>query len=509
MPLPDDSESNKLFTLWCNGKEHQYPVDTFARVSKKCAALVKSGHYQGKITMPIQEETFEAFENACQLQPFKVVPTNAYELLDLSQEWGIPSLETFVTNYIEKQGIKKRDLGDPLAELLDLIEAETKNPKLIHDPDHVLMLRTAIEGVAQLFNQYLTDERLSQVHPEILFQVMMQAEEHDRINQPLFIEFVMKLFEADPEKAVPLCLRIDFNELTDSQIEEIFQCREIHEESMGYFVAASMSAIRNKQEHELSQVGQKYEERMKDIKTDAVNNRAKTINAAQDKFNNSIQELEQLAESQQQQIDELKDIYQKQAKLLNDEDQRFEDEVARLQNQLSQIKAITSVRQKQVDDRLNLIKRLTDERKTPLVQDADAQLHQIQLDDDERRDKLNKSVPPVIEKIQKARETEQSRLQDIDAEVEKMHDLLSESFATLAAKILNDQFATNYFLRHVEGKFEIFNTDPRIWDLTADEVKKAEEIVHKLENRVRATCPINVHHSMCNGNCQHNKVNNS
>ena len=87
-------------------------------------ALVKANGYQGTITHPVSEETFEAFLAACKLEQFKVTLNNAFELLELAQEWGIPSLETFVMNYIVAKRVKRRDTGDPLGDLLIHIQEE-------------------------------------------------------------------------------------------------------------------------------------------------------------------------------------------------------------------------------------------------------------------------------------------------------------------------------------------------------------------------------------------------
>lgn len=101
------ADSNSNFILECNGDEYEYSVGTFTLLSKKCAELVKEGKYRGSISKPVTQETLEAFKNACHLNPFRVTTSNAFELLELAQEWQVSTLEKFVTSYIDNKGLKK------------------------------------------------------------------------------------------------------------------------------------------------------------------------------------------------------------------------------------------------------------------------------------------------------------------------------------------------------------------------------------------------------------------
>ena len=487
--------SNQTFHLWCNEHQYDFPAETFARVSKKCAALVKASDYQGKITHPVSDETFEAFQAACKLEPFKVTITNAYELLDLAQEWGIPSLETFVSKYINDKGIKRRDVGDPLGDLILYMNEETKNPNITKDPDHNAVMRSCISDVARLFNQYLTDERLAEVHPEILFKIMMETDP-SHVNQQLLIDFAMGLFEKEPEKAVPLCLRIDFDLLTDAQVEEIFQCREIHEQAMGYFVADSMSAIRNKEDNDLEQNEEKYSDTLQALKEDITNEKTRSMGEIQSTYETEIAKLEELAARQTEQLEALKKLKEDQIQMLQDEEDRFNEEVSKLEDQLHNLKGVTEERQAAINERQDLVRARVKNGSQPVVENTNKQIDELGQQDQERRDKMLNTLNPMLEKAQKQYDTETGRVEEITNDLQTMSDKISESFATLASKVVNDQFRSNYFLRDIQNKYELFNSEPKIWDLTPEQVEQAEQIVRKLEAKVSSSCPLNVHHQI-------------
>ena len=493
--FPTQEDSTRKFSLWCNEKLYEYPADTFTRVSKKCAALVKANDYQGTITHPVSEETFEAFSAACKLEPFKVTLNNAFELLELAQEWGIPSLETFVTNYIVAKGIKRRDMGDPLGDLLIHIEEEQEDPRLIHDAKHIAQKRLDIEGVAHMFNQYLTDERLAQVLPEILFKIMMQAEQF-QINQQLLIDFVMKLLESEPEKAIPLCLRIDFDLLTDAQIEMIFQAREIHEESLGYFIADSISALRNKQQNLLSENEQRYLKEMQDIREYIIKERTGVLAKIQEEYDKKYEGLTKTSEDQENQINELKKLRDELQQMMDDEDANFNHQVHRFEKEMAKQQKLLDQRQAVLDSRHELIDNGVNTKAPPIVDDALARIKEIMEEDEKRRQQLKQNIEQLLVRLRKHQELEKNRLDEVNRAIDAIHDRITVSLASVAAKIVNDQFNYNFFLRDISNKLDLFNTDPKIWDLTPEIVEENLKIVVEIEESLKKTCPMNVNHQI-------------
>ena len=63
----------------------------------------------------------------------------------------------------------------------------------------------------------------------------------------------------------------------------------------------------------------------------------------------------------------------------------------------------------------------------------------------------------MLDKAGEAFERETKRVEEITETLDTMSKNISESFATLAAKVVDDQFRSNYFLRDIQNKYEIFN----------------------------------------------------
>lgn len=468
----------KEFTLWCNEKNHKFPVDTFARVSKRCAALVKANDYQGAIKHRVSEDVFDAFSQACQLKPFKVTLTNAFELLELAQEWGIPSLEQFVNNYIESKGLKKQDDNDALGQLLKHLEDE--------DAD----LTDDISAVSKKFNDYLRDDRLKQVHPEHLFKIIMQAEPR-QINQQLFIDFVMKLFEEEPEKAVPLCLRVDFDRITDSQNEEIFQCREMHEQAMGYFIAEALSAIRDKEQTDLSSTEQKYIKLLQDIREYIVKHRAIALSKVENEFESETKQLNDLIEKQQNIIEELRQLRDQQRQQIAENTQKYNVEYQKFERELERQQEVISQKQKIEQKRKENIQNEIETQCVPIEEMYEQKSSEIDSNDLHRRENVEKA-------LNEFRDRYLDNYQDVKAlhngttnTINSILDRINEMRACFASTVLNDELKDDAYMRDTSKKFEVFAMDPKLWDLTPESVQQAEEFLKKLEDRIRKSCPIN------------------
>ena len=471
------------FSLWCNERVHSFPAATFSRVSKKCAALVKANDYQGAIDHPVKEETFNAFSDACRLKPFKVTLTNAFELLDLAREWGIPSLEAFVRGYIKQKGLIVIDDDDYLTLLLQ------------HAPDSTKDISSAIAGVARNFNKYLRDERLAEVHPEHLFKVLIQAE-HRKIDQQLLIDFVMKLLESQPEKAVPLCLRIDFDRLTSDQIETIFQTREIHEQAMGYFIANALSSARDKQQYDLTESEQVYIKEIQDIREYILKHRTVALAKIQDEFEDELRGLNELIESQKKQLEELREIRIKQLEDIDQESLAFEEQMKKFDRELERITDIVEKKMEMAEKRRALLRSKVNAAIIPLREFFENRLEDISGNDVHRRNLMQKAIYEMRDAFLQKHDEITNMINQLEQDIQAIHNRIMETRATTAAKIVSDQLQRDYFIRNIDRRFDVFNVDPPIWELTSDQVREAEEIVQKLEFRIRDSCPINVKHKI-------------
>ena len=109
----------------------------------------------------------------------------------------------------------------------------------------------------------------------------------------------------------------------------------------------------------------------------------------------------------------------------------------------------------------------------------------------------------ILQSLDEKRDPFQKNLDDTDTffsktknQVQYIQDSISETGAVFAAKIINDQLKRDGYMRDTTHKFEIFDTDPKLWDLNSERVEKSEEILKRLEDRVRKSCPLNLKHQL-------------
>ncbi|OHS96652.1 hypothetical protein TRFO_09800 [Tritrichomonas foetus] len=471
--------SHKVFRLWCNHQTYEFPLDTFKQVSKKCAALVKSKDYQGTINHPVSEEAFEAFSLACQLKDFQTTQTNAFELLDLAQEWGIKSLETFVTNYINAKELKRPEEGDHLAPLL--MHLEDDNYDQIND----------VVGVSKNFDQYLLDDRLLELHPETIYQIYHHAETRG-INQEYFAEFLMKLFESDPQKAVPLTLLTNFDRLTQDQIENIFQCSEMHEEFIGYFIAASMSTLNAKARRDLDEMEERHLKEIDDIREAIKNHRQESLDRIQDQFNLSIDELKALIEKQKGEIQELKDLKMRQQMKISDADKRFQKQALVIEKEIQKQRDLISAKQAVIRQRRRQIADELKNQFNAVRYEVGEQLREVEFNDQQRSSDVGCRYPPQAEELTAESQNLTDRGIVLTEKVQTYDKWVKTVVASFGAKIVHDQLRFDHFLRNTSRRFELFNVEPKLWDLDADQVRNAEEVVTRLEKKINTSCPISV-----------------
>lgn len=471
--------SFKTFHLYCNHKTYEFPLDKFRQVSKRCAALVKNGDYQGTINHPVSEEAFEAFSSACQLKDFQTTQTNAFELLDLAQEWGIKSLETFVSNYINAKGLKRPEEGDHLTPLLEHLEEEDDNYDNIND----------VIGIAKRFDEYLQDDRLLELHPETIFQIYHHAEFRG-VDQKKYADFVLNQFEKDPEKAVPLSLLMNFDLLNNRQVEDIFQCRDMHEEFIGYFIAHALSTLRGKSQRDIDDMEERNLKEIDNIRDSMKKLKNESLGKLQNQFQTDIDAVRESIDKQGEEIKALKELKKQQQKKIDAAKQKFEQQEAQIQkeidsqkNRLAQIQWKLKLRKNNISDE---IKEQTDTFKYTISEKA----AEIGNNDKARTAELATKVAPIADQI-KEKSDELLEQDEIVKEKTNSDVYWTKTVqATFAAKVVHDQLRFDHFLRDVSKRFEVFNTEPKIWDLDIGSIKQAEETVNKLEKKVNSSCPI-------------------
>lgn len=485
----------QTFTVWCNNKRYDFQADLFAKMSKRCAELIREGRTQDVIERRIRTDVFETFVKACQLTPFKVVPSTAYELQTLAFEWGVTSLEKFVDDYIQEKGIKPPPEVDYIAVLIDNLE------RGIEDPNNII-------EVANIVNDALEDPRFEDIPPEIIFKVLITADQkkienrsrvpaedeplpdHQTLDQNALINFTMRLFERNPSTAVPLTLLIDFDLLTKEQRDTIFQCKEMHELNIGYFIAHSMSATRNKAERELSQSEAQLLTDLNSLKEGLKQNQRASIERLKNEEDESITDLKNAFADHQARLNALKDKYNQYSQNLNDakenEDRRFDQ----MKDNLESIDEMTSQRSTIAAEMNDRVGDEVANQMDKLKNDVNNQLRALAQEDADQCDKLEQSLKKRLDSEQGRIKQLRNKLNQTEANIKTANTNLSDVQATLAAKIVHDRLKYDQFLRNTESRFDVFEQDGGVWDLSVAQVQKAEEFVQKLEEQIEQLCPI-------------------
>ena len=494
---PAEAQEEKTFTIWCNNRRYDFEADMFAAKSKKAAQLISEGHTQGFIERRVRKDTFDAFVDACNGKPFAATPNNAYDLQNLAFEWGITTLENFMAGYIQEKGLKPPPDVDHLGVLIEHLEQGIDDPNDITD-------------VANVVNDALDDERFESVPPEVIFKILVasdqkkleqpvaeqstteeQPTDHQTLDQRALIDFTLRLFESNPSSAVPLTLLINFDQLTKDQRERIFHCKDMHELNIGYFIAHSMSAARDKAERELTQSEAQLQTDLNNLGATLKQHQKTSVETLRNSQEQSINDLTNSFNQHQDKLDELKEKYEEFGKKLNqikeDQERRFgamKEKLGAIDDSTSQRSSIASEMAERVNEEvIDQIEKLNTEMTN--------QLTQLAGENATKADQVEQALKKKIETEQARLKSLRNKLNSTIDNIKTTNENLTDVQATLAAKIVHDRLKYDKFLRdNTEARFDVFNQDGGIWSLTVDDVKKAEEFVVQLEDTVDQLCPV-------------------
>lgn len=494
---PAEAPQEQTFTLWCNNRRYDFPADSFASKSKKAAQLISEGHTQGFIERRVRKDAFDAFVDACNGKPFPATPNNAFELQALAFEWGIPTLERFMENYIQEKGLKPPPEVDHLGVLIEHLEQG------IDDPNDII-------DVANVVNDALDDERFESVPPEVIFKILVasdqkkleqppaeqssteeQQTDHQTLDQKALIDFTLRLFESNPSSAVPLTLLIDFDQLTKDQRDKIFHCKDMHELNIGYFIAHSMSAARNKAERELVQSEAQLSTDLNNLRATLKQHQRTSVETLRNSQDESINDLTNSFNEHQDKLDVLKEKYEEFGKKLNHIKENQETRFAAMKEKLSAIDDSTSQRSSIASEMADRVNDEVIEQMDRLTTEVTNQLTQLAGENAAKADQVEQALKKKIETEQARLKSLRNKLNSTIDNIKTTNENLTDVQATLAAKIVHDRLKYDKFLRdNTESRFDVFSQEDGIWGLTVDDVKKAEEFVQQLEDTVDQLCPV-------------------
>jgi hypothetical protein len=470
------STPSKIFTIWCNNKPFYFAADQLAEVSTKCRESIAQNLYFGVIEARIPRDTFESFSDACQQRPYKSTRSNAHGLLKLAVDWGIKSLEDAMTEFISAENVPPPEESDPLADLIQHTE------KGQDDPNGIL-------AVATIVNEALKDERLSSLPFEIIFRIVVAADPAS-VDQNLLIEFVMSLFETNPAAAGPLVLLLDFEKLTPEQRGLIFQCPQMHEQNVGFFVTQLMSNDRNKAERELAQAEGRLLSDLFSLRNNIEQHEQDILAQLKDNNDHVLDEIRSQLNDHQAKIDELNQNADSQTQAIGEAVKSHATQFAAMKAQLDQLEKISTEKSSEAEGQTSRISSEVSDQVAKLRDELERAVEKVGVQAGEKTAAVGQGLKEKLDE-QKARlKDARQRTVALAEELKAISEGVTELKSVLAAKILKDRLRFDQFLRQTDRRFDVFTRDQTIWDLTADSVRESEAFVTDIEERLESLCPI-------------------
>ena len=454
-------------------QDNMYRVDpeVFSNHSERFAREYKNNPQQLMFNENVARETFEAFVNSCQLRNYTIPDTLILELLELYRRWECASLESHCYNECKKRGIRARPREDYIGILLEKID---NNEETVED----------LQNVAEILNDQWDDDRLPDIEPELLYRIVVLAEKKE-MDMKQFTQFVMDLYETNPESAVLLTLRLDFDNLNEEQLERIFQCGEMHGISIGFFVAASLSAVRNKTKDNLVDSEVKHIAMMNEFQREMDYDRRHMIMRLDKEHQDEMTKLLDTLVKQHRKIEELTDL--------------LTDSAERLDSGPLSPRGIG-------DPKLKQLKEEVDEKLTKIY-------NRIQSDIDQNLQETAQIFENAVAKVEADWEAECADPTKVKADTERtialadqkigeFNDTLDEleksiraSKGSIAAKIIRDhvRFAKGVIKDAGQKngkKLDLFQGKGSLWDLSSEEVREQVKTVKELEKLLDMMCPI-------------------
>ena len=455
-------------------KNYLINPDIFAKMSTRFAEIRKTKPLNYKVKELIQTDIFDIFVDACQLKNFDINKKNAFQLLDLAQEWGVASLQKYVNDYVTKKELVRKDIDDYVGLLLQHIADKTDN-------------YTDWSNVGHILQDVIDDPRLLEVPPEIFTRILTVAEhcgfELLKENRLKLIDFTLRLLEVHPESAVPVVLRLDFSLLTPEQLRKIYLCKQLHEQNIGFFLESALSALVGKINVNI--------EKTKLINTQCLQS------VLIDHKNKINQQTEKINKVFDRQVDDILDEIDRQQDILND----LHPHIA------SYIEKIDTAERKTKPKQLIV----SDEYADKAYRDTGIALRKITEEVNEKLEEHLKALKDrnkIVSKLTEEYFQNCAKESTNDYEVKKfaaddlikfgeqigeyadeVEEEIKDVRSFIAAKIVRDKLRFDQFLRRTTGKYKVFEEEPLLWGLGQARVKEADKKIQLMERQLDELCP--------------------
>ena len=468
--------SDMTFTLTCGGSSHDFKGDILAKMSKKVSNLLRQGITHKEILRQIEPDTFEAFVNACQLEPFKVTPKTAHELLALAQEWEIPSLEKFANEFIQS---KKLEPPQPV-DYLQVLKAKAADRTYTNED---------IKNVSSVINDAMESEDFTDLPPELIFQCLLFADPCE-IDPEHLLNLTNELFEKKASSAVPLTTLLDFEKMNAEQRKKLILNEKMNTMNFTYFVSQSLSHFRNHEKDSSSALQHRVGIRIAELADSADKARRKCEEEYEESHIPDMEALKRQIERQDQEIQEL-------LEQLKADSSAFQEAETNRQTQLDEYKnTVKSINDQGEESGLFVMneteqtQKLISEHIDTLRAEFEEKLNEAKAENDKECEEILNHTSQTVEEQSKHIDEIDTHFGDFKTNIDAMDEIVKKTRSTLAAKIIRDKLRMDEFIRDPDHRHEIFNDSEAHWELTPQDVKDAETMIDDFEAELNVLCPI-------------------
>ena len=468
------------YILWWNDKPFEVDKEVFARFSKKFKKDIEKAENENQMDIivnnregeRVDDDTFIAFINACQLKPFDINKKNVYDLQFLASDnqWDVASLRQYVDDYIVKNNLQPPEQTDYLQILLDHVESECDDYK-------------DWSNVANNINRYLKDERFEKVPPDVIYEILDIADKRGLPSDNL-VQFVKKMLTKNVDTAIPLLLRVDFDKFTLEDLDRIYSTPEVHTSNINFFTASALSSLQNKNSLTIQKRKRHHELEYK------------CLEYALDKMCET--KRKELETEYKDDIEEIKDEIFRQQAIIDKLRERIDEHQRRVAlAEKKQLSRRTPLDAKALQDMHNAVRyelRQMENELDAALNDHEAKMQHYVVDAQNMAEKFfteemaksKNEINQIQSQLNQLLDSGKDLQQDVDA----VNWQLGEARKSLCAKIVRDKIRYDKFLRKTTNRFRIFDTEPRIFNLAPSDIKKAEEFIIMIDKRIDSYCPL-------------------
>jgi hypothetical protein len=465
------------FRLIINGKSASFDPELLSKLSSRIRRLVSHGIMHLALGPIVSNRAAESFANAITAKDFVLTNDIAFEVLDLAIDAQITGLARFIRGFVSS-GRFARKARDPATDFLGLLIRHSSDKADIDDD---------VRNVALHINFYLNDDRLSTLSIPLLYRLFL-APDFRSIDQSLLIKFAFRQLERDVYLAIPLFLRVEFEQLTAGQLAQLSEIPEFDQVNLNYFIGMSLSASRNEGSRSLRKTVSGLEDELSKVIIES--RRTYGIGSLKSDTDEQLKQLRQVLADQTSEIAALEGAHSALKASRENENRLFEQRARDLLAKIAAQRLRPKLRMRESDNLREHIRRKMARHIEVVKREIDEKIAKSERRRREARERIEDDGMRAYQSLCRNVDRMRKNCQMIDAKARERVDEGRGVRAMFAAKVIKDFSRVDNFIRQNERRFELFESEENEWEVAAPDVRAAEERLTSVERRLDRLCPI-------------------